>query len=874
MASPEMSFNAYEIYKSNINKILQWLLTTARASKAADDFLQQISKTQSTKKIAKANNTKSSKDNTAVKITIQNLQELAKAVTDVKTLKVPEEIITGAKDATSFLLVSHAWFLAHGQEGGTVKHPTNEQKKILDKIDQNIAKVKQLSQAMKNLSELLSRPHEDESSEINEAETELSELTTAATNLTLGPSSDESALHYELDAPTQHEALALYSFLKDCTNVQLFVARTWQEFKDGTIGLLSASLVTNVGTAMLQEWSDELRATLPRLRNPNTRNIHKILKDVVNAEYCYCDNILPQPSLGEVADEVVFEDVSIVTALSGCTHKDVTKTFVFKRGKGRYCPNGYEEQDDMFFRCISQLGGLQYFDTNLQERLNVMRQKNDVELAEEVKAIKKSDSENGTLIDLALVRLRYEEDFADQRRHAEDDEETYKQRFWRCDYMYKACSSFLTGQKDSWIIYAAQILRDTQRRLEEDASEGLDMLQDQAYGLTKQYEVYLADTDIDHSGKKQKRWKQDIEDQVNFLHKAITQSDFQNLANKLEAKRVSDTEEDAQFSLLGNHPMLCGILLNETRNKCQEISIDVASEQGHILAVAHLYNAAWQSGYLEKSATWVDMEWFIKRQGSEWIFGGKRPKLPSDCVEAICVALGLDRSTFKQDRVEASESRGAVRRLHFLTRYLEPDVKREIDGAGKVVGETRTSHDMLAKMRAMASEYDGSTASTETLTSFRLALEQDEVAFNFNVLGLHMKCLRLLRQIRDVCLERAPKDYPADIYDKPANLNLIAVELLRDLNGCERRNKRMVLRATGLMSDLIEPDGEQGFKQATRLTEFMRISQDDGGDEDDEDDEDYEDDEDRESSSDESSAESDGSGYEPRSDESDAESED
>lgn len=282
------------------------------------------------------------------------------------------------------------------------------------------------------------------------------------------------------------------------------------------------------------------------------------------------------------------------------------------------------------------------------------------------------------------------------------------------------------------------------------------------------------------------------------------------------------------------------------------------------MAVAHLYNAALESGRIGKSATWVNMDWLIERQGSEWVFGRERPKLLADYIQSICAASGLNPSTFEQGRAGTSESRGAFRPLRFLTRYLELGVKREIDEAGKIIGESRKSRDMLAKMRVMANECDGSTASTETLTPWRLALEQDEVAFNFNILGLHMKCSRLLRQIWDAYLKSAPKDYPDEIYDKPANLNLIAVELLRDLTGCKRQNKRMFLTATELMSDVIEPDSEQGFKQATGLTQCMRISRDDGVDEGDEDDED---DGDRGSSADESSAESDGSGHEPRSDE-------
>ncbi|KAH4319366.1 hypothetical protein HBI00_251540, partial [Parastagonospora nodorum] len=262
----------------------------------------------------------------------------------------------------------------------------------------NKVKVKQLSQAMENVSELLSRPHEEQSSETNEDDTELSELTSAAKNLTLGMSSDESTLCYQLEVSTQHEALALYYFLKDCTNVQLFVARTWQEFRDGTVGLLSASLLTNMGIAMIQEWSNELHATLPRLKNSNTRNMHKILIDTIKAKYCYCDDVLQQPSLGEMIGEVAFGDVSILTALSEYTHADMTKAFEFKKGKSKYYPDSYQKQDNTFFSIATP---------TYKERLNVMRKNNDLELTAEKKKIKKSDDVHRASTDLGPLKEYY-----------------------------------------------------------------------------------------------------------------------------------------------------------------------------------------------------------------------------------------------------------------------------------------------------------------------------------------------------------------------------------------------------------------------------------------------------------------------------------
>ncbi|KAH7380785.1 hypothetical protein BKA66DRAFT_386244, partial [Pyrenochaeta sp. MPI-SDFR-AT-0127] len=60
-----------------------------------------------------------------------------------------------------------------------------------------------------------------------------------------------------------------------------------------------------------------------------------------------------------------------------------------------------------------------------------------------------------------------------------------------------------------------------------------------------------------------------------------------------------------------------------------------------ILVVAHLYNAAHQSGLLSKYIKWADLDWFISQQGSDWMFVGERPKEDHQFYKRLKLAMGF-----------------------------------------------------------------------------------------------------------------------------------------------------------------------------------------------------------------------------------------
>jgi hypothetical protein len=69
----------------------------------------------------------------------------------------------------------------------------------------------------------------------------------------------EKNVKYKLEASDADVSFAVYCFLKDLTNIRLFVRRTWREFKHGKIGLSAAAVTMNAAIGMIEKLSDEFQ---------------------------------------------------------------------------------------------------------------------------------------------------------------------------------------------------------------------------------------------------------------------------------------------------------------------------------------------------------------------------------------------------------------------------------------------------------------------------------------------------------------------------------------------------------------------------------------------------------------------------------------
>jgi hypothetical protein len=147
-----------------------------------------------------------------------------------------------------------------------------------------------------------------------------------------------------------------------------------------------------------------------------------------------------------------------------------------------------------------------------------------------------------------------------------------------------------------------------------------------------------------------------------------------------------------------------------------------------------------------------------------------------------------------------------IRRLRYMARSAELSVSRDVYAVTEL---SIAGRDTLAMMSAMAREVDlEADTIMQQLKAYELALEKDEEALNFDIMALHTKFLTLVKDIRAMCCAKAPQNYPVTLYGKDCGLNLIVVEVLRDLfEGCARKDERMMPHAVRLMRDVITKKG-------------------------------------------------------------------
>jgi hypothetical protein len=160
---------------------------------------------------------------------------------------------------------------------------------------------------------------------------------------------------------------------------------------------------------------------------------------------------------------------------------------------------------------------------------------------------------------------------------------------WSQDYFYKAFSTLArTSKMDSWMLFAAQILWDTQVLLGANIGAAEKELRDTGRDVCRRYEdLTTACTSVEQ--------KEAVKEQVARVKKTAVGSAFQVVVKSRTFGWDSIDASDKTFSLLKNHPALCGIIQADLRDAFHKLSVDVASEAGHILAVAHLYRAAKQT---------------------------------------------------------------------------------------------------------------------------------------------------------------------------------------------------------------------------------------------------------------------------------------
>jgi hypothetical protein len=510
-------------------------------------------------------------------------------------------------------------------------------------------------------------------------------------------------------APTRHQfsdeispdteaAITVYCYLKDLTGIRLLACQAWKGYKARTVSLQTASLVANAALAKIRTLSTDLCRAFPRLRNEEDDYMHGNLVTFLHKRGLSFDQ----------QDAPVGLDNS----------RDLTDDF-----------QTMIVSDVVCFRMARSLANIFPNDTESATRSLV-----DGVLPDDSTPtpIALTDAENYLFRCLAQL------------------EGLPAEGFWTNDYTWQASVALIDdGYCDTWIVFAAQMLWDAQCVLGDDAQRAVATLEK----VTEDMKDCVLDLETSNTQQENAR--------VSLVDRIRETSPLRPFAQTIE-KGFSGTycidKKDKRFDLLATHPAMCGLKLAELDLEFHKLCVKIASDAGHVLAVAHLYMA------LDLPVQWSAMNFVIAAQGKKQIFGDA-PRLDlEDSIESACKALGVKSGKSRKKRAQAN---GTPRALQYMSRRSEVSV-RPVPSGG-TAGQS-----VLLMLLLIADDFNKhatpSTRSSSILDSFFQVIKNDEAALDLDVLGLHKTCANLLRDIQQT-------------HDLKMGLNDVVVEVLRQMLG-------------------------------------------------------------------------------------------
>jgi hypothetical protein len=288
--------DTYRRYKKGTENFVQWLAGTARATGTVDSVFAASLQEQvpaaggrlkgkarkEAKKAGLATNT------TTYQVSINTFVKLARAITDTSNIEVPHSVfatlsavVRGRKDCA-------AWYVLNQDHANDTMKANNDRHQHFIEILEDTLQMLKKKQSQTKRSSI---PAEDtcakkvtnmfECLELEETE-ELEEIPESIP-VTCKVEKD---VEYKLKTSDADVSFAVYCFLKDLTNIRLFVRRAWREFKHGKIRLQAAALTMNAAIAMIERLSEDFQKAFPRFEETATEYMHPKIIGYVYQGYC------------------------------------------------------------------------------------------------------------------------------------------------------------------------------------------------------------------------------------------------------------------------------------------------------------------------------------------------------------------------------------------------------------------------------------------------------------------------------------------------------------------------------------------------------------------------------------------------------------
>ena len=330
------------------------------------------------------------------------------------------------------------------------------------------------------------------------------------------------------------------------------------------------------------------------------------------------------------------------------------------------------------------------------------------------------------------------------------------------DELTQGLAGIFSGKPDMfWVGYAAQIFVDIHNTLGDDVGRGLSELQAAGTRIASVLEEFLK------SSKSVETPVAEVQ-AISGMHGIINHWIVGDALDRFKRQYIKPSVSlpPDPFSLFKRHPQIGGLFQFQLYMGLQVLSTAIATDRGSILSVAHLYECCRQAGYLK--AIWPDMELVMDVHKREQIFLGRVPQTPAESLKCILLILGVSPVYFaRTQRLNNIKWSKRERGLNSVSPVMNVFRKQLMEMGDSTL--TINDLDNLLSARNFESNSNVATArkgdpsllqrqwaKSHKITSLQLidtlshAIAAEERTIRFDYLSLHLRCLRILRDLRTV----------------------------------------------------------------------------------------------------------------------------
>ena len=802
--------NTYQLYKEQTDKLAQWLVDNAGAcgyklpepdrqaarqngllnDTCPSDCPAPLGRLKGrARKDAKLKNatasvapTEDATSHPTYRIKLSQFTELARKVAESRGIVVPESVIKlasqvvdlrrgfsrfyekQATDSTRTANLKHAHFISTLEEVISILKPpfsgaSNHAENASNSINNgNTAKAG--TDGINNGAEMLSNQFDhlelEEPIDIDDALPALS--TTTPTIRTPANKTDEKVSHrveYQSDNNEDDEEkyFAMYCLFTDLHGLRTFISRTWYDYSDGRVDLMTASILANTAFDLVRRMETKFFAALPEF---------------------------------ESAQKLIQFFMLFISILRGVN------------------PRRKERPDDWFNYEVADVAQWLYLPTFiLLDGFCDVIQPRQMPLMKpgffgtyDPKADRKAMSLRQMLAEDKIILLEALPEFCllgdSKVQYPGEDELTKGLR-----EMYK------TKKISLFLCFATQIYLDITHIRRDRIGSSFRDLQATGRQAKKTLNNALAQP---HSVLWPEQNDKILRNTLEFIDYWITKDAIDKMRRVL-LKSMYDKGITEPYYLFSRHPLLCGLLQFSLTMMMREAGSAMAMCWGSILYVCHLYNALRQTSNL--SVLWPDMETFISVNTPERLFVGGLPTTLEDCFKRYSLMMGTAPENFARDYQSRNRGRGlkhakkGPRDWHvdppivkiFKERYLSLDgsVRWTILNIESLLKEADTG------MPAVKNRWEKShqLSPIQLLTALHVALAADFAELTYDYFGMHTKCMNLLRQLRSENHDKLVQYCGPDYLAREDQISTVAGYIIMIAVKTEKAGEALTGQSTG-----------------------------------------------------------------------------